>query len=58
MAPKSIDSSYELKITQESVRVRVGEVSTAEDSGHRGYCENDVLHLEEEFLGGQYLKTI
>ena len=53
-----LDKSYSPKITKESVRVHCKEVSTAEDSGHRNFLEDEVVDFVTQFLGGQYLKTI
>ena len=53
-----LDKSYTPKVIKESVRVHCTMVSTAEDSGHRGFLEAEVDEKVELFLGGQYLQTI
>jgi len=58
MAPKQKDSAYELNVTKDSTRMLVMDVSTGGDSGHRDLVEKEVDIFVEEFLGGQYLKSI
>ena len=57
MPPKKVSEAFELK-KHAVVRINVSDVSIAADSGHRDLVSADVEQRVDDFLHGQYGKSL